>query len=165
MKKITLAALFCALLAVCAVISIPTPFGVPVTLQTFGVLLIAFCLPLKYSISCYLSYVALGLCGLPVFSSFGGGLGVLTGPTGGFIWGFMLTVLICALEKPYPKLKWLWGVLGIVVCHICGAVQFSFITETAFLTSLAICSGPFILKDILLLFLALPISKRIKRHF
>lgn len=165
MKKISLAALFCALLVVCSVISVPTPFGVPITLQTFGVLLIAFCLPLKYSVACYLSYVALGLCGLPVFSSFGGGLGVITGPTGGFLWGFLLTILICALEKRYPKLKWIWGIAGIAVCHICGAVQFSFITDTGIFTSFAVCSLPFILKDILLLFLAYPISQRIKRHF
>lgn len=165
MKKITLAALFCALLVICSIISVPTPFGVPVTLQTFGVLLLAFCLPLKYSLVCYLAYVALGACGLPVFSSFGGGLGVLLGPTGGFIWGFLFTILICALEKRISRFKWLLGIGGILICHICGAVQFSIVTKANFVTAVAVCCLPFVLKDILLLLLARPIAKRISRHF
>ena len=165
MKKITLAALFCALLVVCSVISIPTPMGVPVTLQTFGIFMTVYCLPLKYSLICYGAYMALGVCGLPVFSSLGGGLGVLFGPTGGFLWGFLFTILICALEKQIPKLKWIWGIAGILICHVCGAVQFSIVTKSAFFTALAVCCLPFILKDILLLLLARPIAERISRHF
>ena len=83
------AGLSIALLAVSAWISIP--FGpVPFTLQTFVVVFAFLVLTPRECVAALTGYLALGAVGLPMFSSMRGGIGVLAGPTGGFLWGFLL---------------------------------------------------------------------------
>src|SRR5580658_2645081 len=76
-----------AFLAVCAHVAIPLPFSpVPLTLQTFAVLLIALTFSPAMAGSTLALYLAEGLCGLPVFapSTLGlTGMAQLMGPTGG----------------------------------------------------------------------------------
>lgn len=165
MKKTTLASLFCAFLVVCSIISIPTPFGVPVTLQTFAVFLLGFCLPLKYSLFSYISYILLGVCGLPVFSFLSGGAGVLFGPTGGFLIGFIFIIIFCSMAQSKGfAVKILMGGIGLALCHALGIIFFALSTKTSILASALACSAPFIIKDILLLAVAVLVSKRIKRN-
>ena len=64
-SEMALASLFTALLAVCAVITVPAP--IPFTLQTFALFLIAGLLPLRSAFPCVLAYILLGAVGLPVF--------------------------------------------------------------------------------------------------
>ena len=91
---LTLSAVFTAVIAVCSQISIPLPVGIPITLQTFAVALCGFTLPLPCALASIGVYIALGAVGAPVFSSFGGGIGVLIGKTGGFIFGFIAMTLL-----------------------------------------------------------------------
>ncbi len=73
-----------------AYIRIPLPFTpVPITLQTFFVLLSGAVLG-KFGISSQLGYIILGVLGLPVFANAGSGLIYLSGPTGGYLIGFLL---------------------------------------------------------------------------
>jgi hypothetical protein len=98
-------ALFAAVMTVCAQIQIP--FGeVPFTLQTLGVFIAASLLGWKRGTLSVIVYVLLGLAGVPVFAGFSGGIGVLFGPTGGYIIGFIFTALIVGLmtEKLGKKL-------------------------------------------------------------
>ena len=78
-------ALFTALMAVCAWITIP--FAVPFTMQTFAVMLAAAVLGTRRALLSLILYLALGTVGIPVFSGFTGGFGVLAGPTGGYLIG------------------------------------------------------------------------------
>lgn len=88
---------FCAaLIAVLAQIVIPIPL-IPITGQTLAVGLVVTILGLKYGTLSVLLYIALGTIGLPVFQSFTGGLGILFGPTGGYIFGFIFAALIIGL--------------------------------------------------------------------
>ena len=73
---LTLSALFCTLICIGSFIRIPMPNMMPITLQTFFVLLTGLVLPLKASTLAILTYIALGLIGLPIFSG-GGGLGYI----------------------------------------------------------------------------------------
>ena len=77
-----------AVIAVCAWITIP--LAVPFTLQIFGVFMALRLLGGKKGTLSILVYIALGAVGLPVFSGFQGGIGVLAGPTGGDIAGVPL---------------------------------------------------------------------------
>jgi biotin transport system substrate-specific component len=79
--------------ALCAHVSIPLFFTpVPVTLQTFAVILIGMALGPVAGFSTMLLYLAEGVAGLPVFSPAGpGGLAHLLGPTGGFLFAYPLT--------------------------------------------------------------------------
>lgn len=96
---IALTGVFAALIAVLA-FAPPIPVGgtgVPITLQTLGVALAGLALgPWRGTAAAGL-YVALGLLGLPIFAGFSGGLGVLAGPTAGYLLSYPLTALITGL--------------------------------------------------------------------
>ena len=94
-KKMTLYALFAALTAVCAQISLPIG-PVPITLTLLPILLCAVLMDKRYATVSTLVYALMGLIGLPVFSEFSGGTGVLLGATGGYIIGFVPCAFIAA---------------------------------------------------------------------
>lgn len=78
------------LLVVCSQVRIPLPFTpVPITGQTFGVLLLGALLGSRYGTAVVAAYVFEGAIGLPVFAGFKGGISALLGPTGGYIVGFI----------------------------------------------------------------------------
>ena len=86
---VALVATFAAFVAVCAVLpAIPTGGAVPITLQTFGVVLTGLVLGPRRGALALLLYLAVGLAGLPVFSGAVGGLGVLAGPSAGYLLAF-----------------------------------------------------------------------------
>lgn len=87
--SIVFCALSIAFMAVSAWITIP--FGpIPFTLQTLAVMFVLFTLKPKEAMAAIAGYLILGALGLPVFSSFRGGIAALVGPTGGFIVGFLI---------------------------------------------------------------------------
>lgn len=95
-RDLGLISVFAALMAALTLVpAIPVgPLGVPITLQTLAVSLVALCLGgLRGSVSVLL-YVAVGLAGVPVFAKFTGGLGVLAGPTAGYLLAFPLAALV-----------------------------------------------------------------------
>ncbi|GAB4575595.1 MAG: biotin transporter BioY [Anaerolineae bacterium] len=78
------------LIAVSAQIAVPLPFSpVPVTGQTFGVLLVGMLLGMRRGTASVLTYLAQGALGWPVFAGGTGGWPVLLGPTGGYLVGFV----------------------------------------------------------------------------
>lgn len=77
-----------ALTALLAQVAVPL-VPVPVTGQTLAVLLVGATLGAARGAIALGVYAALGIVGLPVFSDFGSGLGVVLGPTGGYILGFV----------------------------------------------------------------------------
>lgn len=88
-SDVALVATFAAFIAVCAIIpGIPTGTGVPVTLQTFGVVLAGLVLGWRRGALAVLLYLAVGLAGVPVFSGGTGGLAVLGGPSAGYLLAF-----------------------------------------------------------------------------
>lgn len=171
---LTLSALFCAMIIIGSFIKIPMPNMMPVTLQTFFVLLTALVLPIKASVLAIISYIALGLIGLPIFSG-GGGLGYVLMPNFGFIIGFLIaTIIICFITQKLQNRK-LWqyiviSLLGITVIYIIGILYFAFITnvynkgdysaiwfiQTVFL--------PFLPKEIICVILASISAYKIRPH-
>ena len=83
-------AIFTAIIAVVSQINIPMPAGVPMTLQTFIIPLAGLVLGTKRGTIATVVYVLLGAVGVPVFTGFQGGIGVVLGVTGGFIVSFPL---------------------------------------------------------------------------
>jgi len=98
---------FAALIAACALLpAIQVGAGlVPITLQTFAVLLAGAVLGMRRGFFAVLLYVAVGAAGLPVFSGGTGGLAVLTGPTAGYLAGFPLAAALCGflVERLPPR--------------------------------------------------------------
>ena len=105
-KKMVLAALFAALIAVGAYIRIPIAFSpVPITLQTFFVLLAAVALGRKWGVVSIVVYLLVGFIGFPVFTGGSGGIGILFGSSGGYLYSFILVAYLVGLlsEKIQTK--------------------------------------------------------------
>lgn len=87
---LALVASMAALVAVCAIAPpVPTAVGVPITLQTFGVLLAGLVLGVRRGAAAVALYVVVGLAGVPVLAGGTGGFGVLAGPTVGYLLAFV----------------------------------------------------------------------------
>ncbi len=92
-RSVAFVGLSIALMAVSAWVSVP--FGpVPFTLQTFVMVFALLVLTPGECLAAIGGYLVIGAVGLPVFSSMRGGIGVLAGPTGGFLWGFLLGAVV-----------------------------------------------------------------------
>ena len=148
-KNLALTGMFTAIIAVLSQISIPLPGGVPVTLQTFAISLCGYVLGWKLGLFSISAYIILGAVGIPVFASFKSGFGVLFGMTGGFIWGFIFMTLLCGLSKKFNN-KFIGialGLTGLIICHVLGVLQFSFVSGNSIKHSIYVASIPFIVKD------------------
>lgn len=92
-REQVLAASFAAVIAIVAQITIPLGF-VPLTLQTFIVGVVASLLGSKVGTWSVGIYLLLGAIGLPVYAGGSSGIGVLFGPTGGYLISFLLAAFI-----------------------------------------------------------------------
>lgn len=162
-------AIAAAIIAICSWISIP--MAVPFTLQTFAVFAILLILGGRRGTLAVLTYILLGAIGLPVFSGFNGGIGVLLGNTGGYILGFILMGVIHIIITHFLGDRFLPQILsmtlGLLVCYTFGTAWFMFLylrrTGTvALATVLSWCVIPFILPDILKMALAFVVARRVK---
>jgi biotin transport system substrate-specific component len=164
-KKLTSAALLTAVTIVLAQISVMTPWGVPFTLQTFAIALCGYVLGARMGFTSVMTYIIMGAAGVPVFSNFRGGLSIIFGLTGGFIFGFIPFVLLCglAVKRKSAVSSILLGVAGLVICHILGVLQFSFITSSNITQSLILVSLPYLIKDFVSVFSAYYLSVALRR--
>jgi biotin transport system substrate-specific component len=153
-----LCGLFAALSSVCAVISLPLPFTpVPVSLATLGAFLAGGILGPKFGALSQVVYILLGAIGLPVFAGFTAGVGILAGPTGGYIAGYI--AIACVAGLPVGRIKGAgvravavlaaFMVLGMCACYALGTLWFMYLTNTPLLAALGMCVFPFIPGDAL----------------
>ena len=160
---LTLTALFAVIICVCSWLSIPS--AIPFTLQTFAVFLALLVLGGKRGTTAIFLYILLGAVGLPVFHSFTGGLGILIGPSGGYITGFLLLSLTYWLitKKAGEKLwiKALALLAGLLLCYIIGCAQFALVSDVSVKSAVLTCVLPFILPDLLKLILSTLLSVKI----
>lgn len=168
-KSRTRSMVYCALMVaviVCfSLISIPTVWGIPFTLQTLAILLAGFVLGIKKGTVCTLAYLLLGVIGVPVFASFKGGVGIILGPTGGFLIGFIPMVISAGWSRKFKSsaLRILLGCIGVLSCHILGLIWFSIISNTTVWQGFLVTSAPYLAKDIASCFFAHYISLRLVR--
>lgn len=162
-------ALAAALICVCAWIAIPVGDTV-FTMQTFAVALALFLLGGKWGSAAITVYLALGIAGLPVFTGFRGGLGVLLGATGGYIWGFLLWCGVYWLAYRLGKSShWQIGgiALGLLCCYAAGTLWYALGylsgSDMGFGLVLARCVLPYLIPDGIKLVLAYRLAQRLKR--
>ena len=164
LHRLTVCALFAALLCVLSPIAIPLG-PIPLSLGLCGVLLTALTLSPTMSLTAVAAYLALGACGLPVFGGALGGASVLVSPTGGYLWSYLILAPTVALLAPRattaPGLM-LAGAVALPVCYACGTLQFALVTETPLLDALTVTVLPFLPFDLLKLVAAAWIAKRLR---
>ncbi len=95
-RSIAFVGLTIAIMAVSAWVTVPLG-PIPFTLQMFAVTFAIVVLKPQEAIAAIVGYLLLGAIGVPVFSGMRGGVGVLAGPTGGFLWGYLFGVAAAVL--------------------------------------------------------------------
>ncbi len=146
-------ALCAALMAVGSYVSIPVG-AVPFTMQTFFVMLAGLILgPVRAPLAAAL-FVAAGLLGLPIFVGGRSGLAVLLGPTGGYLFGYILAAAAIgagSMGRPDARVLRLGlAVLAGLVCiYLPGVVQLKLVLAFDWPKALAVGFAPFILWDII----------------
>lgn len=124
--KLTLSAIFVALIIIGTFIRIPVPM-VPFTLQLAATTMAGLVLGPRLGASTVATYVALGLLGLPIFTE-GGGLSYIFKPSFGYLVGFIfgayLSGKIAAVERPSLKRLLVANFAGLAVVYLFGMVYF-----------------------------------------
>lgn len=167
-KFLVLSSLFAAITALLAQVSFPLPFSpVPLTGQTFAVFLTGALLGKCWGAVALFIYILLGAAGLPVFHNAQGGLQIILGPTGGFLWGFILGTYFMGKfvenRDSYPAL--LGGMfICLLTCYTLGTLQLVYITGLHLQQALLLGVLPFIPLDLVKLFAAAQLSFVVKRR-
>ncbi len=149
---LTVTGLSAAVLCMIAPFSVPLPFSpVPLSLTNLVIFVSVYSLGMKIGTLSVLIYLSLGAAGLPVFSSFSGGLGKLAGPTGGYLVGFIFLALIQGCMLKYFAGKRSAAVagmlLGMAVCYSFGTAWLSWQLDQSFFASLSIGVLPYLPGD------------------
>ena len=170
-RNVILAVLGSLFVAICAQVQVPL-WPVPVTGQTFAVLVVGMAFGWRLGGATLLLYLAEGLVGLPVFAKFAAGPGVLAGPTGGYLVGFVVAAAVIGYlaQRGWDRNVWRTAaamLIGNVVLYIPGLIwlgmfyagpgaQFVANTGATMAAGAAIAGGltPFLLGDALKLALA-----------
>lgn len=156
--RIVLAVSATALMALCAHVSIPLFFTpVPLTLQTFGVVLTGLLLGPSLGFSAMLLYLAEGAMGIPVFSPAGpGGMAQLMGVTGGYLLAYpfaaALTGFIVRAIGNRPSqfgAALAAGIAGTVLTLLVGDLWIGFLSHTSLETSANLSIVPFLPGEVL----------------
>ncbi len=163
-RTLIFTAVFTALIAFGGWVSIPF-FAVPFTLQTLFVLLAASVMKQRAVLPAAL-YVLLGALGLPVFHNASAGPGVLLGPTGGFLIGFIFMAFIAGFffAKEKPVYDALGLVLAAAVTYAAGIAWFQISTNTGFVYAAMACMIPFLPGDIIKSVVAEIVTLRLRKN-
>lgn len=175
-RSIVFVALTVAVTAVSAWFTVPIG-PVPFTLQIFAVAFMLLVLSPKEAIAAIAIYLALGAVGVPVFSSMRGGVGVLAGATGGFLWGYLLGVGLAVavrfgLKAAFGRGKDLngakafaidfaTGLVFLLVAYVCGWAQLMAVAHYSALQAFAAGVAPFIVVDVVKLVAAVVCARAV----
>ncbi len=170
-RSLVLAALCAALTGVLAQIAVPVPFSpVPFTGQMLGVFLTGAVLGRKLGVISVLSYVLLGVLGLPVFARGMSGASVLLGPSGGYLVGFVAGVYVLGFvvergaEDERGYLRSAGGMLlCLIITYLFGLVQLSLVMNLSFKEALLVGAVPFIPVDVVKALLAARVAVPVRK--
>lgn len=166
-----------ALISVSAFISLSF-MAVPFTLQTLAVFAVLMSIGGKRGTVSIICYLIIGGIGIPVFSGFKGGIGVLLGPTGGFLVGFIFVGLLYWLLAEHIfrindrktgvriAIKAVTAVICEIVLYTFGVIWFItvYASQTGpvgIATALSLCVFPFIVPDIVKIAAAVSVSEAV----
>ena len=146
-----------AVTAAAAQITIPIS-PVPFTLQVLAVILSGLLLGVRYGALAQAVYVLVGAIGVPVFAGFKGGLGILLGPTGGYLISYPLAAAVAGLaahtvaRASRRRALWtgfLWGCAGLAVIYALGATWLAVVAGLSPTEALATGVLPFVIFDLI----------------
>lgn len=176
-REIAYLALGVALLTVCAFITVPVG-AIPVTLQTFGVALVGALFGAVRGGIVVSVYFIMGLIGIPVFAGFNAGVTALMGPTGGYLLGFLFSVVISGLfssirvknQIAKTAVLYVGMIAGLAVCYFFGTLWFVTVFNrgsadpVSVAAALMLCVVPYLLPDAVKLFFAAILGVKLKPY-
>jgi len=171
LRDVTLIVLGALFVAALAQVEIPLPFTpVPITGQTFGVLLVGAALGSKRGAAALGFYLSLGMFGLPFFAGGAHGFSIVIGATGGYLIGFILAAYVIGrlAERGWERsvrTSLVPFLVGTVIIYVCGVAWLAVLLGSF---SKAIAAGllPFLIGDVVKLIaaaLALPTAWKFVR--
>jgi len=168
LRGMVYASMFGALTAVGALLSIPL-YPVPITLQTLFTFLAGLLLGGYFGALSQVVYVLLGIIGVPVFGGGKAGLGVLLGPTGGYLFGFIVGAYVIGSlvqARKDPGLAWLLlaVILGDIVIYAAGITQLAFVARLGLRKALLVGLAPFVVGDALKCLFAALLARKIRKQ-
>lgn len=167
LKTITMCALFAALMCICGPLSIPIG-PVPVSLTNLVLYFAIMILDTKKTFISYLVYLLIGMIGIPVFSGFEGGLAKITGPTGGYLVGFLLMIIIGGIFMEKTKGNLVITIIGMIVgtavCYVFGTIWFMHVLNYKLGPALTLCVWPFVPFDLIKIAIAVPFGKIVRKR-
>lgn len=144
---------YAALVGLLAQVVIPLPFTpVPITGQTFGVLLGGMVLGWRRALAGMVVYVALGLAGIPWFAQGNGGTGVLHAPTLGYLAGFIVAAAVLGLlaemrADRHPALTLASMAAGSAIIYVFGVGWLTYALHVSLAVGIALGMTPFLAGD------------------
>ncbi len=173
-RNLVLTALFAALTVIFSAISIPIPFSpVPFSLSVVAIFLAGALLPKNQAALAQVVYLLLGIAGLPVFSEMRGGIGIIAGPTGGYLIAYPLMAWLIAwiiekINKRNFAVYFVSMAAGLALLYAVGTLWLSLVAQLPFAAALTAGVIPFIIPDlvkaVLASLLALALYKVIARR-
>jgi len=168
-RNIALSSILAALISVTSGITIPIG-PVPITLQVFFILLILSLAGPKYGTISVLIYILLGASGIPVFAGYNGGIAILLGPTGGYLFGFAVAVFVGGTiagkrkkDKQMERVCVSLGMLAAIsIIYLIGFIWLKFSLGITFKDAFTIGVLPFIAIDIIKMVFVFPIALRLR---
>lgn len=167
-RDLSLMAICLSVLIICSKLSFNIGI-ISLTLQTFAVVIISLLLKWKKAAILFITYILMGLVGIPVFST-GGGFDYILKPSFGFIIGFLVASII--IGSNIGKTKWLKitkSIIGLLVLDLIGMIYMylilRFYIDSLNATMLYVIEAgflPFILKDLVSTVLAALIAIRLE---
>lgn len=166
LRKMVFASLFAAMTAVGAYIKIPIPIGpVPLTLQVLFVLLAGIMLKSKWGTISMVVYLLLGIVGLPVFAGGASGLGVLFGPTGGYLIGFVAAAYVIGFLGDLVGTSNIlrnavYMTIGLGIIYLFGVTQLAIVANLTPMQAIGAGMLPFLIGDFLKIILGAYIASK-----
>lgn len=165
--KLTLIALMAAILCILSPIAIPLPFSiVPISCATFAVYLCAGVLGHKLGTISVIIYILLGMVGVPVFAGWSAGVGVVVGPSGGYVIGYLIISFCTGFFISKANGNIFFTVLGMIIgtigCYGIGTVWLGMQLDLGVKEALLAGVIPFILGDIIKIIIATIIIKPLR---
>ncbi len=165
-KNMTRCALFAAAIAIVAPFTLPLG-TIPVSLASLAVMLAGVILPPAQALASVGTYLFCGAIGLPVFSGAQGGFAVFLGPTGGYLWGYLLCAVLTSLlarkQGRALPLCILGAFAGAAAACLCGAAHYALLSQIPFFAALGVCFVPFLPMEALKAALAVLLGRCICR--
>lgn len=171
MKKITtyemaMCGIMAALMCIAGPLSVPIG-PIPVTLTNLVIYFALAVIGTRLTLVSYVIYLLLGAAGLPVFSGFAGGLAKLSGPTGGYLVGFILMILIGGVIYERSARKPVIGgagmFLGLAAAYVFGTAWFVYQMEVGVGYALTVCVWPFVPFDLVKIVLGILVGSTVRK--